>query len=315
MGLFDKMKDAQSQAQEAMASNPGMAQQAHGMGGDMSGQAAYAQMAQKLHASGVEAPGVSTRSARPATPTSAAARRSSSTSRSSRPTGDPYQTTIKQSMLPAQMEGISEGAGDHRQVRPRLAHLGAHLRLVATERKDRMGFFKGMRDLKGISDHHGGMPSIRQCVQGHRRAGGRPRRARGDEKGTPAKAVAKGFAEPVPGDRFAMQILLEVHPPSGERLRVDYVFPTTRMKAAITVGMEIPVKIHPEDPQRIAVQWDAQQASIAAAGGDMAAVIGGMQAHLRQRGRPGDARRAGQRRRPRTPPEAEEARRRCATPG
>ena len=58
MGFLDKLKDAQSQAQQAMASNPGMAQQAHGMGGDMTGQAAYAQMAQKLHASGVEAPGV-----------------------------------------------------------------------------------------------------------------------------------------------------------------------------------------------------------------------------------------------------------------
>ena len=38
-----------------------------------------------------------------------------------------------------------------------------------------------------------------------------------------------------------------------------------------------PVKVHPEDPQRIAVQWDAQQASIAAAGGDYAAVTSGMQ--------------------------------------
>ena len=94
--------------------------------------------------------------------------------------------------------------------------------------------------------------------------------------GTPAKAVAKGFAEPVPGDRFAMHIPLEVHPQRGEPYQVDYVFPTTRMKAAITVGMEIPVKVHPEDPQRIAVQWEAQQGAIAAAGGDMAAVQAGM---------------------------------------
>ena len=50
------------------------------------------------------------------------------------------------------------------------------------------------------------------------------------------------------------------------------------MKAAITVGMEIPVKVLADDPQRVAVQWDAQQASIAAAGGDMAAVQAGMQA-------------------------------------
>jgi hypothetical protein len=140
-----------------------------------------------------------------------------------------------------------------------------------------MGFLKGMRDLKGVSDHHGGMPSIRQSFKDIGAAVDDRGEREVMEKGIPAKAVAKGFAEPVPGDRFAMQILLEVHPPSGAPYEVAYIFPTTRMKAAITVGMEIPVKVHPEDPQRIAVQWDAQQASIAAAGGDMAAVMGGMQ--------------------------------------
>jgi hypothetical protein len=140
-----------------------------------------------------------------------------------------------------------------------------------------MGFLKGMRDLKGVSDHHGGMPSIRQSFKDIGAAVDDRGEREVMEKGTPAKAVAKGFAEPVPGDRFAMQILLEVHPPSGAPYEVAYVFPTTRMKAAITVGMEIPVKVHPEDPQRIAVQWDAQQASIAAAGGDYAAVTSGLQ--------------------------------------
>jgi hypothetical protein len=140
-----------------------------------------------------------------------------------------------------------------------------------------MGFLKGMRDLKGVSDHHGGMPSIRQSFKDIGAAVDDRGEREVMKKGTPAKAVAKGFAEPVPGDRFAMQILLEVHPPSGAPYEVQYIFPATRMKAAITVGMEIPVKIHPEDPNRIAVQWDAQQASIAAAGGDMAAVTGGLQ--------------------------------------
>ena len=42
--------------------------------------------------------------------------------------------------------------------------------------------------------------------------------------------------------------------------------------------MEIPVKLLPDQPERVAVQWDAQQASIAAAGGDMAAVTSGLQA-------------------------------------
>ena len=109
MGLFDKMKSAQSQAQEAMASNPGMAQQAHGMGGDMSGQAAYAQMAQKLHASGIEAPGV-VHEIRQTGNTDIGGGQEVEFDVSIKPaTGDPYQTTIKQSMLPAQMEGISEG--------------------------------------------------------------------------------------------------------------------------------------------------------------------------------------------------------------
>ena len=140
-----------------------------------------------------------------------------------------------------------------------------------------MGLFKGIRDVKRMSDHHGGMPSIRESFKDI----GALADDRGEhevlEKGTPAKAVAKGFAEPVPGDKFAMHIPLEVHPPSGAPYTVDYVFPTTRMKAAVSVGMEVPIKIHPEDPNRIAVQWDAQQGAIAAAGGDMAAVSQGLQ--------------------------------------
>ena len=73
-----------------------------------------------------------------------------------------------------------------------------------------------------------------------------------------------------------MHIPIEVHPREGEPYQVDYVFAAARMKAAISVGMEIPVKVHPNDPNKIAVQWDAQKASIAAAGGDMAAVQQGL---------------------------------------
>ena len=140
-----------------------------------------------------------------------------------------------------------------------------------------MGFFKDMKDLKKLGDHHGGMPSMKGAFQDIRSVA--DDRGEGEvlEKGVPAKAVCKGFATPVPDDRFAMQIPLEVHPPSGAPYEVNYVFPSARMKAAITVGMEIPIKVLPDDPQRIAVQWDAQQAAIAAAGGDMAAVTAGLQ--------------------------------------
>jgi hypothetical protein len=141
-----------------------------------------------------------------------------------------------------------------------------------------MGFLNGMKDLKGLSDHHGGMPSIKGAFKDIAAVADDRGEREILKNGTPAKAVAKGFTEPVPGDRFAMQIPLEVHPPSGEPYQINYVFTAARMKAAISAGMEVPIKIDPEDPQRIAVQWDAQQASIAAAGGDMAAVMSGIQA-------------------------------------
>lgn len=141
-----------------------------------------------------------------------------------------------------------------------------------------MGFFKAAKDIKDLSQHHGGMPSVRGAFKDVAALADDRGEKEVLERGVPAKAVVKGFAEPVQGDRFAMRIPLEIHPPQGAPYQVDYVFPTARMKAAMTAGMEIPVKMLPDQPERVAVQWDAQQASIAAAGGDMAAVMGGLQA-------------------------------------
>src|SRR4051812_30686497 len=140
-----------------------------------------------------------------------------------------------------------------------------------------MGFFKDMKDLKKLGDHHGGMPSMKQAMGDIRAVA--DDRGEGEvlKDGVPAKAIVKGFSMPVPNDKFAMQIPLEIHPPNGEPYEMNYVYPTARMKAAMTVGMEIPVKVMADDPSRVAVQWDAQQANIAAQGGDMAAVMSGMQ--------------------------------------
>ena len=114
MGLFGKMKDMQSQAQEAMASQGGAQGQGgmQGMGGmgDMAAQAATAQKMQKLAAAGVEAPGV-IHAIRPTGQTDISGGQNVDFDVSIRPAeGDPYQTTITQSMLPAQMEGLAEGA-------------------------------------------------------------------------------------------------------------------------------------------------------------------------------------------------------------
>lgn len=139
-----------------------------------------------------------------------------------------------------------------------------------------MGLFKSIRDVKRMTDHHGGMPSLRGTFTDLARIAD----DRGEHEvlaeGVAARAVAKGFAEPVPGERFAMRIVLTVHPPAGAPYDVVHVFPVSRMKTALVPGMDIPVKVHPSDPQRVAVQWDAQQGAIAAAGGDFAAVSNAM---------------------------------------
>ena len=110
MGLFGKIKDAQAQAQEAMASSQGTpAAPMGGMGGDMTGQVAYAQLMQKLAVSGVEAPGV-IHSIRPTGQTDISGGQQVEFDVSIKPdAGEPYQAQISQSMLPAQMEGLSEG--------------------------------------------------------------------------------------------------------------------------------------------------------------------------------------------------------------
>jgi len=114
MGLFDKMKDAQAQAAEAMQNAGGAGgaggMAAGGIGGINAEAAAYAQLAQKLHAAGVEAPGV-VHSIRPTGNTDMGGGQETQFDVSVKPAaGDPYQTTITQAMLPAQLEGISEGA-------------------------------------------------------------------------------------------------------------------------------------------------------------------------------------------------------------
>jgi hypothetical protein len=106
MGMFDRMKDAQAQAASAMAG----AGTQMGSAGDMAGQAAYAQMAQKLAQSGVEAPGV-VHSVAATGSTDMGGGQETRFEVSIKPAdGEPFQTTITQSMLPAQLEGISEGS-------------------------------------------------------------------------------------------------------------------------------------------------------------------------------------------------------------
>src|SRR5437870_2666849 len=111
MGLFKDARNARDQARQyanqaapgtadptRTATAPGVGAGMMGMGGDMSAQVAYAQLAQKLHQSGVEAPGV-VHAIRPTGQTDMGGGQQVEFDVSIRPDGgEPYQTTISQSM-------------------------------------------------------------------------------------------------------------------------------------------------------------------------------------------------------------------------
>ena len=141
-----------------------------------------------------------------------------------------------------------------------------------------MGFFKDFKNMKDTAAEHGGMPSWKEA----RKDMSAVFDDRGErdilKSGTSAMAKVKGFTMPVQGDRFAMQVPLEIHPPTGEPYEIQYVFTASRMQGPLSAGMEIPVKISAEDPQKVAVQWDALKADIAASGGAMNAAMEGLAA-------------------------------------
>jgi hypothetical protein len=109
MGLLDRMKQAQAQASEAMSHAGGM----KGMmgGGNMADQAAYAQLAQKLKVSGVEAEGTVLALRDTGERDFGGGQKTEVDIQISPTGGTPYDTTVKQSFLPAQLETLAVGGG------------------------------------------------------------------------------------------------------------------------------------------------------------------------------------------------------------
>jgi Short C-terminal domain len=139
--------------------------------------------------------------------------------------------------------------------------------------KDGFNAFKGAKEL---GDYHGGMPSIKGSFKDIAKLTDDQGQGEILKKGTPTKARVNGF--PMQVDKFSMGIQLDVYPPEGgDTYTVDYTFPSARMKAPLSMGMEVPVKVMPDDPMAVAVQWDALKGSIAASGGDMAVAMQGIQ--------------------------------------
>jgi hypothetical protein len=144
-----------------------------------------------------------------------------------------------------------------------------------------MGMFKDAKNAlsgaKDLGNYHGGMPSMSGAFKDI--AALSDDRGQGEilKHGTPAKARVLSFAMPHPTEKFTMQVDLEVTPTEGAPYKVTYLYPTARQKTALSVGMDVPVKISPDDPQQVAVQWDALVGANAAAGGDINAVMQGLQ--------------------------------------
>ena len=111
MGLMDRMKQAQQQASEAMSNAGGVKGMMGNVGSMMpsAGDASYAQLAQKLKASGVEAPGTIT-AIRDTGGRDMGGGQKTEVDVTITPSGGaPYDATVKQSFLPAQLEGLSVG--------------------------------------------------------------------------------------------------------------------------------------------------------------------------------------------------------------
>ena len=108
MGLLDRVKAAQSQAAGAMGSGGGYAGMVSAT--DLGAQAAYAQLVNKLGKVGVQAPGV-VDALRPSAQSDMAGAQMTEVDVTITPTGGtPYQATVRQSFLPSQLEGLSQGA-------------------------------------------------------------------------------------------------------------------------------------------------------------------------------------------------------------
>jgi hypothetical protein len=143
-----------------------------------------------------------------------------------------------------------------------------------------MGVFKdGFNAIKGakeLGDYHGGTPSMKGSFKDIIALSDDQGQGEILKHGTPTKARVLGF--PVQVDKFSMGVELDVFPPAGgDPYKVQYVFATARMKTMLSVGMEVPVKVMDDDPNAVAVQWDALKGSIAASGGDMAVAMQGIQ--------------------------------------
>ena len=112
MGLFSKMKDVQQQASGAMQNAggaAGMMKNLSGGGGNMAEAMKYRDLAQKLKASGIEAPGTIVALRDTGERDMGGGQKTEVDVTITPAGGTAYDTTVKQSFLAAQLEGLAVG--------------------------------------------------------------------------------------------------------------------------------------------------------------------------------------------------------------
>jgi hypothetical protein len=76
-------------------------------------------------------------------------------------------------------------------------------------------------------------------------------------RGISARATVVALPEPLPDDPSRSRMPLDVEPHGGGHAhRVDCVFPTSRPVEKLAVGIWLPIKIDPDDRERVAVIWN-----------------------------------------------------------
>jgi hypothetical protein len=76
-------------------------------------------------------------------------------------------------------------------------------------------------------------------------------------RGTSARATVVALPESMPDDRFQLRMPLDVEPEGGgTAYRVDCVFPAARPIDRLAVGIWLPIKVDPDDRERVAVVWN-----------------------------------------------------------
>ena len=76
-------------------------------------------------------------------------------------------------------------------------------------------------------------------------------------RGTSGRATVLALPEPLPDDPSLLRMPLDVETPDGgPGYRVECLFPAARPVGKLAVGIWLPIKVDPDDRERVAIVWN-----------------------------------------------------------